>query len=711
MQNSRYSSTNINNEYLIYPFNSPINYNFNYSGTFSKFGLVDKFYLDSLIKNNKRLISGGAEWSDTGMTFSLSDIWYSFSGEILSYTNKYPNLSFSTPDSTNPRIDSIIINEDGVIKIKSGTPSSTPVLPEINEDEILIQHAYVLPGTTKNGKEPIYYNDTHWLSSGYLISGTLSGTYSFTSTSIPYGAPYGGTLPDKSVEVNSDYKLGIRFTKGVGSINSLEYGSLTFKIRFESQLPSNRSLIAQISGTSSSVSGTVSTSTLNLMSYGVDREVYGKWQHIVIPLTKFGTKVQSIKSITFRLIGGSKGDNFIYRLDDIYLQRGYPYIDEFYNSVNYLTGGGFSSGGGGGIPGLPGSGGSTPITNITTNPNTGIYITTSTSTIIDTTYNTALDDALSMPNTVGGIQSGTTVAQLRGKNLVTIIDELLFPTTYPTYTIPTISLSGASSTIVEIGTSISPNLTITGVKNDAGNFTQLKIDRSVNSVVTTATSSTTLTTTAATNISPQFMYPSPNNPNYSYAISYSQPSLVVPVPSSGTNTIISYIGYGNYSAGLAKKDSKGITHSASLVVRSTSSPQAASTNFASNQITYTAYYPYFIGYTTTQKTASELVTIIQNSTGLGTTLNKVVANAAGQIDITYNFSASWPWFAIPAVYPNKNSWYEPSLALWGPIGTSPDDLFGSPTTLSVTLPTGVITNYKIYIGNKITSIATTKLRE
>ena len=56
MQNSRYSSTNINNEYLIYPFNSPINYNFNYSGTFSKFGLVDKFYLDSLIKNNKRLI-------------------------------------------------------------------------------------------------------------------------------------------------------------------------------------------------------------------------------------------------------------------------------------------------------------------------------------------------------------------------------------------------------------------------------------------------------------------------------------------------------------------------------------------------------------------------------------------------------------------------------------------------------------------------------
>ena len=119
MQDSRYGKTRIIDEYLIYPFNGPIGYDYNYSGTYSKFSLVDKFYTDSLIKTTKRLISGGAEWS-TGLTFSLTDIYYSFSGEILSYSASYPGLTLSTGNSSYPRIDSILITEDGTIKIKKG---------------------------------------------------------------------------------------------------------------------------------------------------------------------------------------------------------------------------------------------------------------------------------------------------------------------------------------------------------------------------------------------------------------------------------------------------------------------------------------------------------------------------------------------------------------------------------------------------------------
>ena len=77
MRDSRYGKTGILNEYLIYPFNGPIGYDYNYSGTYSKFSLVDKFYTDSLIKTSKRLISGGVEWSN-GLTFSISDIYYTF---------------------------------------------------------------------------------------------------------------------------------------------------------------------------------------------------------------------------------------------------------------------------------------------------------------------------------------------------------------------------------------------------------------------------------------------------------------------------------------------------------------------------------------------------------------------------------------------------------------------------------------------------------
>ena len=142
MQESRYGRTGIIDEYLIYPFNGPIGYNYNYSGTYSKFSIIDKFYTDSLVKTTKRLISGGAEWS-SGMTFSLSDIWYSFSGEILSYTSSYPGLTLSNGHASYPRIDSIVITEDGTVKVKQGVPSATPIKNLLAEDEILIQHAYI----------------------------------------------------------------------------------------------------------------------------------------------------------------------------------------------------------------------------------------------------------------------------------------------------------------------------------------------------------------------------------------------------------------------------------------------------------------------------------------------------------------------------------------------------------------------------------------
>ena len=142
MRDSRYGKTGILNEYLIYPFNGPIGYDYNYSGTYSKFSLVDKFYTDSLIKTSKRLISGGVEWSN-GLTFSISDIYYSFSGEILSYSASYPGLTLSNGDSSYPRIDSIVITEDGSIRVKKGQPSSTPFKTPLDEDEILIQYAYI----------------------------------------------------------------------------------------------------------------------------------------------------------------------------------------------------------------------------------------------------------------------------------------------------------------------------------------------------------------------------------------------------------------------------------------------------------------------------------------------------------------------------------------------------------------------------------------
>ena len=51
------------------------------------------------------------------------------------------------------------------------------------------------------------------------------------------------------------------------------------------------------------------------------------------------------------------------------------------------------------------------------------------------------DKTLAMPNAVGGISKNTKLSALEGKTYDSILDDLLFPTVYPTYTTPSASIA------------------------------------------------------------------------------------------------------------------------------------------------------------------------------------------------------------------------------------------------------------------------------
>jgi hypothetical protein len=347
MQTSRYGYTNIASEYLIYPFISPIEYNLNHTGTYSKYSIIDKFYVNSLIKPTKRLYYGGAEWVSTdpiALTFSLTNLAYSFADEILFMTASSPNLSITAPDSTYNRIDAIVVNEDGVVKIKSGTPAPSPKKPELSEDEVLIQYALVKTGVYKIGtSEIVYQNNSQWQTNTYQISGSISGSVNFASVNSQYNST-------SCISSNTDYRTGLNFTKLTGTINRSEYTSLSMRVRFNVVPDRNRFLSAQIYGTSSSYTGTASSNSINLMAYGLDVNTIGTWQHIVVPTIKFGSKVETVKGLKIRLIGGASASNASWDLDYVLFQSGIDY-DEYtdssnatYTTSNVSTGG---SGGGG----------------------------------------------------------------------------------------------------------------------------------------------------------------------------------------------------------------------------------------------------------------------------------------------------------------------------------------------------------------------------
>lgn len=68
--------------------------------------------------------------------------------------------------------------------------------------------------------------------------------------------------------------------------------------------------------------------------------------------------------------------------------------------------------------------------------------TTSTYQIDSGVYQPAIEDMnLSMPNTVGGLDKGTTVGELTGKTYNQLFDDLLFPTVYPEFINPSASIA------------------------------------------------------------------------------------------------------------------------------------------------------------------------------------------------------------------------------------------------------------------------------
>ena len=304
---------------------------------------------------------------------------------------------------------------------------------------------------------------------------------------------------------------------------------------------------------------------------------------------------------------------------------------------------------------------------------------------VNAVYNTSLSDAIATTEDLGGIPTGTTVGDLKGDTIVSILDELIFPTALPEYTIPTRTLSSTVTGIKEVGTTHSPAL------NDAGIFTDISIIKTVNGGAPTTLTSGAPTESGASNLPAQFGFANANNPNKQYTKSVTDTGLVIPAPASGSTSSIVYGSTANYNAGLALKDSKGIDDTRPAAVRTTTAPQAASTGFASSNRTITGLYPIYHFRQAGAISTSDMVTAIQNGTAVA-----IVGSAASTIDIPLAINNQFLAVAYPATNTTKTKYFVTSLdqgaitVVFNPVATSNAD---SPTGLW----TGI--SFKIHTSN------------
>jgi hypothetical protein len=320
--------------------------------------------------------------------------------------------------------------------------------------------------------------------------------------------------------------------------------------------------------------------------------------------------------------------------------------------------------------------------------NAGINIDVPTSSI-KTTYNTLIGDGVTSI-AVGGA-SALPASAWKTKNIVEVLDTILFPDVLPTYTVPAISLNGTQSGEKEVGTTISQALTLSGSKNDAGAFTALSLTRGSTSIASTSSP----TASSISNIADQFGYANPNSPNQKYDLAFTDSSVVVV---SGANT---WAASGTYAAGLAKKNNKGVTDARAAATRSTSAPQLGAT-FSPSSITVTGIYPYFYGVSAGSPTLASIAALIS-----GGTSTKVLANASGSLSINYTANSQFIWFAHSDAYTTKTKWSEQgSLFNTGAIGNSSSTGFMKYLgTVSVTSPDSVwTTTFKIYCSGNATIV-------
>lgn len=312
---------------------------------------------------------------------------------------------------------------------------------------------------------------------------------------------------------------------------------------------------------------------------------------------------------------------------------------------------------------------------------------------VNAVYNTALDNTIATEDALGGIAAGTTVADLKGDTIVSLLDALLFPTVLPTYNpLPTRGLTSSVTGTKEVGTTHNPALSATGTKNNAGAYTDITIKKSVNGATATTLATGTPTESSATNLSQQFGYDNANNPNKSYTKTFTDSSLVVPAPAGSANTsTVVYSSTADYNAGLALKDNKGNDDTRSAAVRSANAPQAASSGFASVNRTISGLYPYYYFKSSSPITTASMVTAIENGTATAS-----VASASGTLTIPYNVFEQYLAVAYPATNTTKTYYFVTALdngaitVPFNPVATSNVD---SPTSLWSSI------SYKIHTSN------------
>lgn len=246
------------------------------------------------------LISGNVVYS-TGLTYDVSALVYKIQG--VTYNTAATSITLNAADPTDPRIDVIYADSNGVVGKLTGTPAPSPSKPSIDPDtQIELTFVTIAAGATTPtiNSENIYLENTEWTSS-------TNTTVSFVSTA----SPRTGTV---SIETTSALNNG-----GYLKFNTTSYavvgGNLTFYIKLKAIMSGN--LVIRFYNATASQGVGVSFGTSN--SFGINLNDTTSYQAVSIPMSSFGA-LSNVDELRFTKQSGA-GSVVNFFMDDILIQE------------------------------------------------------------------------------------------------------------------------------------------------------------------------------------------------------------------------------------------------------------------------------------------------------------------------------------------------------------------------------------------------------
>jgi hypothetical protein len=255
-----------------------------------------------------RLIFGGiVQWSGLGFVFNISRAVAEFNGFFVD-TLVGDIITLDAADTVNDRIDVIFLDIDGNFGKLTGSPSVSPVKPQVNPltqielTSIIVQANSTTPIDTTT--ETVYDENTEW---------TVSFVGTGTGVSNSAVNPYEGSVSIETTTISQNYL--IRFDNGT-NYDLTGATTLGMFLNLKGIFGAAQELTAQFLDGSNNPLG-------NEVILSFDKNLVGTYQFVALGISSFGLVSPLVRKLQIafrRTRGATTQDGFF--LDVVKIQEG-----------------------------------------------------------------------------------------------------------------------------------------------------------------------------------------------------------------------------------------------------------------------------------------------------------------------------------------------------------------------------------------------------